>query len=116
MANLQASPIPRNDELLWLQKEDRHRSYRLFTGQLEDGTIKSRRCDVQLWKHIKRNGVPKQVFKYISSAGFGGVFRTGFHKIDHALVATLVERWCPETHTFRFPTGEATITLQDIKV
>ncbi|XP_074310513.1 serine/threonine-protein phosphatase 7 long form homolog [Silene latifolia] len=32
------------------------------------------------------------------------------------LIYNLVERWCPETNTFVFPWGEATVTLEDVYV
>lgn len=35
---------------------------------------------------------------------------------DTNLVLGIAERWCPETNTFIFPWGEATITLEDIMV
>lgn len=35
---------------------------------------------------------------------------------DQDLVSELVHKWCPETNTFVFPFGEATITLEDVMV
>jgi hypothetical protein len=34
--------------------------------------------------------------------------------IDRSLLAALVDRWCPETHTFHLPCGEMAPTLQDV--
>ncbi|RZC20055.1 Serine/threonine-protein phosphatase 7 long form-like [Glycine soja] len=50
----------------------------------------------------------------INEAGFGRVITVGQIDINHHLVTVLVERWRPETHTFHFPHGETTITLQDV--
>ncbi|KAG2304954.1 hypothetical protein Bca52824_033605 [Brassica carinata] len=36
-----------------------------------------------------------------------------FHK-DTDLLVGIAERWCPDTNTFLFPWGEATVTLEDV--
>ncbi|KAL8493939.1 hypothetical protein ACS0TY_024917 [Phlomoides rotata] len=48
--------------------------------------------------------------------GFYGPARCGFYRLDHHLITALVERWHPETHTFHFPVGEVTVTLQDVAI
>jgi hypothetical protein len=32
---------------------------------------------------------------------------------DAPLIATFMDRWRPETHTFHFPAGEMTLSLED---
>nr|KYP47435.1 Serine/threonine protein phosphatase 7 long form isogeny [Cajanus cajan] len=54
------------------------------------------------------------IVQILEQIGFAGVGKLRHRKVDHAPVTILVERWRPETHTFHFPTGECTITLEDI--
>jgi Plant mobile domain len=54
--------------------------------------------------------------KYVMKAGLYGVHQIGHIPTDHALISALVERWRQETHTFHFPVGEMTITLQDVAI
>ncbi|KAL0453382.1 UNVERIFIED_CONTAM: Serine/threonine-protein phosphatase 7 long form [Sesamum latifolium] len=48
--------------------------------------------------------------------GFLGILQCDHIEIDQHLITALVERWRPETHTFYFSIGEATVTLQDIAI
>lgn len=56
------------------------------------------------------------ILPLIERAGFMHVASIGAFKIIPPLVAAMVERWRPETHTFHLPVGECTITLQDVSL
>ncbi|XP_012844538.1 PREDICTED: serine/threonine-protein phosphatase 7 long form homolog [Erythranthe guttata] len=55
-----------------------------------------------------------RVMQYLIDTRFYGVYRCGRLVVDLHLIATLVERWRPETHTFHFRAGEAKVTLEDV--
>ncbi|KAL8485476.1 hypothetical protein ACS0TY_027683 [Phlomoides rotata] len=57
-----------------------------------------------------------RVLDRLEVMGFYGPARCGCHKLDRHLITALVERWHPKTHTFHFPLGEVTITLQDVAI
>ena len=53
----------------------------------------------------------------LSEAGLltiGRLAESGLAKQDRSLLAALVDRWRPETHTFHLPCGEMSPTLQDV--
>ncbi|QHN95962.1 uncharacterized protein DS421_18g614260 [Arachis hypogaea] len=60
-----------------------------------------------------RGRVPR-VENYLRATGFYHVSRIGMIRGFHPLLAALVERWRPETHTFVLPVGEVTVTLEDV--
>ena len=106
------NPGPLIPDVLFLHEH--HRATTLFHGTINDCQLQVRRCDAAFWQHVPN--ISPHVISHIRDAGFEGVIHCGYIKLDHALITALVERWRPETHTFHFPTGEATITLQDIEV
>ena len=76
------------------------------------GVIKVRRRKCVL----PQGGLDPRIMQYIDVAGLTELFKVFDMEVDHALITTLVKRWCPETHTFHLPHGEMGITLQDIEV
>ncbi|KAL8484848.1 hypothetical protein ACS0TY_027223 [Phlomoides rotata] len=57
-----------------------------------------------------------RVLTVLNDMGFYHVARCGSLFVDTHLITALVERWRTETHTFHFPVGEATVTLQDVTI
>ncbi|KAL9691954.1 hypothetical protein QQ045_012382 [Rhodiola kirilowii] len=53
---------------------------------------------------------------YVVAAGFYPWTQVCNVKVEPSLLTAVVERWRPETHTFHFNDGEATITLQDVSL
>ncbi|KAL9685843.1 hypothetical protein QQ045_023297 [Rhodiola kirilowii] len=55
-----------------------------------------------------------RIRQYVANARFYPWSIVANVRTDPGLLTALVERWRPETHTFHFNGGEATITLQDV--
>jgi len=51
-----------------------------------------------------------------SYSGFGHLLKFKHIDFNHVLITTLVERWRIQTHTFHFPLGETTVTLEDVEL
>ncbi|KAL0365118.1 UNVERIFIED_CONTAM: Serine/threonine-protein phosphatase 7 long form [Sesamum angustifolium] len=81
-----------------------------------DTTLTVRRGDISFFRVLQI--VPRhiRVLQVLQNMGFLGILQCGHIEIDTHLITALVERWRPETHTFHFSVGEATVTLQDISI
>ncbi|KAK9148305.1 hypothetical protein Scep_007062 [Stephania cephalantha] len=101
---------PIDDSVLTLQAL--HRSTRVWNGP-DPGILTIRRNSTALHRLVP---LDERIVGYLEEAGFYGTARIGFIAIDWHLITALVERWRPETHTFHFPVGEMTITLQDVQI
>ncbi|KAH1038617.1 hypothetical protein J1N35_040360 [Gossypium stocksii] len=56
----------------------------------------------------------ERLMPYLEQAGFGSAALIRTFALRYDLLSALVERWRPETHTFHFPCGECTVTLEDV--
>ncbi|XP_070022892.1 serine/threonine-protein phosphatase 7 long form homolog [Nicotiana sylvestris] len=108
-----AHPGPAEDQLLVLQGD--HRSSFVWEVQLSMQALRPRRPD-DLWEFIVEHPFHARVVARLQATGFYTIFELGQMQLDWSLITALEERWRPETHTFHLPTGEATITLEDVQV
>ncbi|KAL9673047.1 hypothetical protein QQ045_029300 [Rhodiola kirilowii] len=73
-----------------------------------------------IWKpEIHKGGalpLDHRIRHYVVAAGFYPWIQICDVKTDPSLLTAVIERWRPETHTFHFSEGEATITLQDVSL
>lgn len=74
---------------------------------------KDTRFRVHSHTHIQPSVV---IVPYLEQVGFAKVAKIESLKIDSKLVVALLERWKPETHIFHLPTGECTVTLEDVSM
>ena len=65
---------------------------------------------------LPQHGLDPRIARYITEAGFEGLFKVLNLEVDRALITAMVKCWCSETHTFHLLHGEMGITLQDIEV
>ncbi|KAH7859301.1 hypothetical protein Vadar_034309 [Vaccinium darrowii] len=108
---VELEPGPIDDSVLTRQAS--HRSARVWdlNGLEESVVLTCRRRELALSRVVVDRLLP-----LIEAAGFTGLMKVPFIQLDCHLITALVERWRPETHSFHMPTGETTITLQDVSI
>ncbi|KAH7865314.1 hypothetical protein Vadar_004998 [Vaccinium darrowii] len=109
---VELEPGPIDDSVLTRQAS--HQSTRVWdlNGLEESVVLTCRRRELAL----SRVAVDPRLLPLIEAAGFTGLMKVPFIQLDWHLITALVERWRPETHSFHMPTGETTITLQDVSI
>ncbi|CAJ2670504.1 unnamed protein product [Trifolium pratense] len=62
------------------------------------------------------NSINDAIIPLLEQCGFGYVVRLRKCMLDAHLITAMVLRWRPDMHTFQLPSGECTITLQDVNM
>ena len=102
--------LPRDISLLRLQHE--HITYDLWEGR--ERVLRPRRAGVCILNN--QDILDPRVVNLIQRTGFGHALYIPDMDVNHFLISSLLERWRSETHTFHFPHGETTVTLEDVVV
>jgi len=101
--------LPANMFLLRLQ--DKHVTKDVWKGNKR--LLRLRRHAIWVLKH--EDILDQRVKQLIDHSSFGQLIKFKNIDFNHVLLTTLVEMWRLETHTFHFPLGETTITLEDVE-
>ena len=100
--------LPHNMSLLRLQ--NKHVTKFIWKGN--DRLLRPRWHAIWVITHLQF--VDPRIIHMINVVGFGQLLTIPSIDINHHLIIALVETWRIESHTFHFPHGESTITLQDV--
>ncbi|XP_014500510.1 protein MAIN-LIKE 1-like [Vigna radiata var. radiata] len=103
-----ARHLPVDMSLLRLQ--DKHVVKAIWEGT--ERVLRPRRHAIWISKHVDE--LDERVMNILQASGFDHILKVSNMELNHVLVTALVERWRIETHTFHFPLGESTITLEDV--
>ncbi|QHO19333.1 uncharacterized protein DS421_11g327960 [Arachis hypogaea] len=78
------------------------------------GAINFERPRLLLPRRVSHTLAPPDAIIHLREAEFGDTMQFRDFVFDNSLITPIVERWRPETHTFYLPSGECTITLQNV--
>ena len=67
-------------------------------------------------RHLNLDPPRFEIHGILQQTGLYHVAQINNMNINNSLISALVERWRPETHTFHFPCGECTVTLEDVAI
>ncbi|XP_068504171.1 protein MAIN-LIKE 1-like [Phaseolus vulgaris] len=95
-----------------LRLQDKHVTKDVWEGN--ERLLRPRRHAIWILKH--EDILDQRVKQLIDHSGFGHLLKFKNIDFNHVLLTALVERWRSETHTFHFPLGETTVTLEDVEL
>ncbi|XP_068501128.1 protein MAIN-LIKE 1-like [Phaseolus vulgaris] len=95
-----------------LRLQEKHVTKYVWEGN--ERLLRPRRHASWVLKH--EDILDQRVKRLIDHSGFGHLLKFKHIDFNHVLITALVERWRTETHTFHFPLGETTVTLEDVEL
>ncbi|KAL9668258.1 hypothetical protein QQ045_002637 [Rhodiola kirilowii] len=104
-------PGPIDNSVLSRQKT--HRTEAIWNLELDTKGIANIPLKIHKGGKLKLDAC---IRPYVVAAGFYPWTQVASVRVDPSLLTAAIERWRPETHTFHFNEGEATITLQDVSL